>query len=284
MPFVSYREHSTFPRMDTSRRTLTVFDWDDTLLCTSHLATMGLGLASTASEVHCIEHDLQTMADAVIKVLCCALEYGPVTVITNATAGWIELSAEKFIPHVCPYLNKLTLYSARSKFEPTCPDAPFKWKYHAFMQCIHDANSLTWARSVTTSMGLDHCVQKEEAATLEDRNRLFGQISELPLRTHYIVKYAHDTMNTITPQSPTHVLSFGDSNVERDAVQACTSKMKHHRTKTVKFIESPTVQQLCKQLELIVTCFPQIYSFQDDLDLHMRCGKDKDATMPQGRY
>jgi hypothetical protein len=272
MPFISYREHSPYPRMDTSRRTLIVFDWDDTLLCSSHLETAGLNLASTANEVHSMKRDLETMADAVIKVLRCALEYGPVTLITNAEAGWIELSAEKFIPRVCPYLKKLTLYSARSKFEAMCPDAPFKWKYHAFLQCIHDANCLTWVRSVNTSM--KQCVPITHSTTLENTQNL-----DVPLHTHHIARYTHDTVANVTPQSPTHVLSFGDSDVERSAAQTCTSEMKHHLTKAVKLLEAPTLQQLCQQLELIVTCFPQIYSLQHDLDLQLCCDNNVHENM-----
>jgi len=279
-PFVVHTDSSPHPNMDISRRTLTVFDWDDTLFCSSHLASMGLRLDSAANEIQCMEHELKKMADSIIKVLCRALDYGPITVITNAEAGWIELCAEKFIPRVCPYLKKVTLFSARSCFEPTFPDAPLKWKYHAFMQSIQEANSLTWARIVTTPsvscVGHKEFEEKEEELINgKEKTLIVSPNIQQVLYTHHIVMYTRDISKNVRAETPTHVLSFGDSHVERNAVHACTRKMEHHRTKSIKFITCPTIHQLCRELELVVTCFPQIYSFQDDLDLQL-CITDDD--------
>jgi hypothetical protein len=44
-------------------------------------------------------------------------------IITNAAEGWVEASAEKFLPRVFEELEKgITIISARSKYEDLYPD------------------------------------------------------------------------------------------------------------------------------------------------------------------
>ena len=66
-----------------------------------------------------------------------------------------------------------------------------------------------------------------------------------------------------------NVLSFGDSHVEREAVRACTRGMPNTRTKSVKFAERPSMEQLRRQIELVTNCLQYIYSHEGDLDLQL---------------
>lgn len=66
-----------------------------------------------------------------------------------------------------------------------------------------------------------------------------------------------------------NVLSFGDSHVEREAVRACTRGMPNTRTKSVKFAERPSMEQLRRQIELVTNCFGYIHSHEGDLDLQL---------------
>lgn len=77
-----------------------------------------------------LESQLTEISHSIIAVLSLALQYGPVTVVTNAETGWVQLSAQKFIPLVVPMLAKLTIVSARSTYESMFPDSPLKWKYY----------------------------------------------------------------------------------------------------------------------------------------------------------
>jgi len=126
-----------------------VFDWDDSLLCSSFLASAGLKLDSDPAQVQELSAPLSELATHVIAVLELALRYGPVTLITNAEAGWVQLSAQKFMPTVLPILNKVTIVSARSTYEKLFPDAPLKWKYYAFRDRI-DAIARPPAMMTTT--------------------------------------------------------------------------------------------------------------------------------------
>jgi hypothetical protein len=116
------------------KETVIVFDWDDTLLCSTFLSSRGIRLDSDKSRL--IEHSaaLRELEQAILTVLTQALQYGQVHVITNAETGWVELSCQKFIPAVLPMLSKLQIISARSTFESRYPDSPLKWKFYAFQE------------------------------------------------------------------------------------------------------------------------------------------------------
>jgi hypothetical protein len=194
-------------------RTVIFLDWDDTLLCSSVLANQGLKLDSDLEGAGELVAQLGELSESVIAVLTVAMAHGTVYIVTNGETGWVQLSAQKFLPAVVPLLEKLRVFSARSTFEPLYPDSPMKWKFHAFQD------------SLATEYGESHCVR--------------------------------------------NVLSFGDSHAEREAIRAVTRGHPNTRTKSIKFAERPTIEQLQRQLELVSDCFSYITSHEADLDLCM---------------
>lgn len=66
-----------------------------------------------------------------------------------------------------------------------------------------------------------------------------------------------------------HILSFGDSHVEREAVRAVTRGLTNTLTKSVKFAERPSMEQLRRQVELVNNCFTYINNHTGDLDLQL---------------
>jgi hypothetical protein len=194
-------------------RTVIFLDWDDTLLCSSVLANQGIKLDSDLESAAELVSQLEELSDSVIGVLTVAMAHGTVYIVTNGETGWVQLSAQKFLPSVVPFLDKLRVLSARSTFEPLYPDSPMKWKFHAFQD------------SLTREYGDNHCIR--------------------------------------------NVLSFGDSHAEREAIRAVTRGHPNTRTKSIKFAERPTIEQLQRQLELVSDCFAYITSHEADLDLCM---------------
>jgi len=191
--------------------TVIVFDWDDTLLASTFLSSKGYRLDCNMVRCPDVEAQLRELERSVCNVLSVALQYGRVHIITNAETGWVQMSAQKFIPAVVPFLNLVTVLSARSTHEAQFPDSPIKWKTTAFHETI--TKSLT-------RMDL--------------------------------------TKN---------VISFGDSHVEREAVREVTRGWECTRTKSVKFHERPSMEQLRRQLDLVRNCFQYIYAHEADLDL-----------------
>lgn len=63
-----------------------------------------------------------------------SLKYGKTFIITNAAEGWVQFSAQKFMPSLVPILEKITIISARGRYESHFPGEVTKWKLHAFLE------------------------------------------------------------------------------------------------------------------------------------------------------
>jgi len=224
---------STLPSTYSSN-TVIMFDWDDTLLASSFLSARGYrvdcvespALLSDASDAA----QLRAQEQCVVALLTLALSYGAVNIVTNAETGWVELSAQKFMPAVLPLLSRVNVLSARSTFEPAYPEAPLKWKYYAFHERL---------RSVFGDSCMDGRAGEADIASLAA-----GDMKK-------------------------NIVSFGDSHVEREAIRAVTRGVPGWRCKSVKFAERPTVEQLRRQLELVSNCFHYIATHPADLDLQL---------------
>lgn len=112
--------------------TAIIFDWDDTLLCTSFINPSGvyqnveLGAA--------VQAHIKVLEAKVKQMLELAITYGKVYIITNAADGWVEFSCRKFMPSCFPILAKIIIISARSRYESKFPGDVPKWKINAFLE------------------------------------------------------------------------------------------------------------------------------------------------------
>lgn len=220
---------------DIEKQSVIIFDWDDTLLASTFLSGEGYRLDSTDPLPEELYAQFRQLESAVIAILTTALQFGIVRIITNAETGWVQMSAEKWLPGVVPYLNQLEVVSARSTYEGQFPthqyhNAANRWKHSCFEEQIRAAFELH-------KTGAD-----------------LGVLSEA------------DT-NSATPKSIRNVLSFGDSQAEREAVHNVTRNLRWTLTKSVKFHERPTPEQLTRQIELVQNCFSTICSANEDMDL-----------------
>jgi hypothetical protein len=197
----------------TTTRTIIFLDWDDTLLCSSVLSGNGIKLDTCLDGATDLMNQLDELSTSVINILNIAMSYGEVHIVTNGETGWVQLSAQKFVPRVVPYLEKLTVLSARSTFESRFPDKPMLWKFHAFQHSLVELYSDS------------DCIK--------------------------------------------NILSFGDSHAEREAIRSVTRGLPYTKTKSIKFAERPSIEQLQRQLELVGNCFQYIFNHEEDLDLCM---------------
>jgi len=207
------------PSCGVTRETLIFLDWDDTLLPSSFLSSRGFRLDSGPLDATTAAW-LAECELSVVKVLRLAVSQATVCIVTNAEKGWVELSAQKWMPRVHEELTEslssgsLKIVSARTTYEPRLWNNPLQWKILAFQE---------------------------------------------ELKTRIL---AGDN-----PEVAKHIISLGDSHVEREAVRTVTRNLVNTKTKSVKFAERPSIEQLRRQLELVQNCFDYIHGFDGDLDL-----------------
>mmetsp|Transcript_10208 Transcript_10208/g.28998 ORF Transcript_10208/g.28998 Transcript_10208/m.28998 type:complete len:298 (-) Transcript_10208:610-1503(-) len=102
-----------------------VFDWDDTLLCTTALERLAYS-----------QEDLDNLAAAVEAILRRAMGMAETMIVTNGHATWVQDSARQYLPSILPTLATLQVVSARALFEPMYPEDPVMWKEVAFRQLL----------------------------------------------------------------------------------------------------------------------------------------------------
>jgi len=107
-------------------RTVIIFDWDDTLLCSS---TLRMGQIPTPELMGQLERAAESF-------LLTAMSLGETLIVTNGTESWVPDSAARFLPGLVPVLKNITTISARARHEQAFPDDPFAWKREAFRELL----------------------------------------------------------------------------------------------------------------------------------------------------
>lgn len=156
------------PQRPPSHQTVIIFDWDDTLLCTSYLnERVNDGYPAPAAT----ERHLRSIAKAAKQLLEMSLRLGHTFIITNAASMWVQYSCAKWIPELLPTLEKIRVISARSKHEEEYPNQVAQWKVQAFLdvQRQMDSQIITNLVSLGDSqfeMDATHIMGKEFAVAL----------------------------------------------------------------------------------------------------------------------
>jgi hypothetical protein len=111
---------------------LIVFDWDDTLMCTSEQRAGGF------AEQADMRKKVDELELAVLKVLQAAMRIGTVIIVTNADARWVWHSAKLLLPSIVPILKGLQVVSAKEAYQEKFPTDYYSWKAHAFQDVLRD--------------------------------------------------------------------------------------------------------------------------------------------------
>lgn len=119
---------------------LIIFDWDDTLLCTSFLTPNGIFLENMRLEKNESEK-LNQLDSLAYKILSLSVQKADTYIITNAEPGWVEYSAERFYPKVHSILDKVKIVSARGEFEKKHPNNSRQWKIQTFLKMVDEFNT-----------------------------------------------------------------------------------------------------------------------------------------------
>jgi len=123
-------------------QTIIIFDWDDTLLCTTFL--LKLGVVDTSSD---IMKSINPLDEVGSQLLAKAASYGETFIITNSEEGWVEYSGKFFMPKTLEVIaeKNVQIISARTKFQRRFPTDNHRWKTEAFLelQRKYDPNVVT---------------------------------------------------------------------------------------------------------------------------------------------
>lgn len=149
------------PASNTSTsHTVIIYDWDDTLICTSFLNSREDAMNITNKQV---KTQLKQLEDAVIRLLTASSGLGNNYIITNAMKGWVEYSASIWTPGVLPLLENITIVSARHEYEEQFPGDYHQWKVQAFLEMTKLFNT----EAVTNLICLgDSNIEMDAARTL----------------------------------------------------------------------------------------------------------------------
>ena len=123
-----------------THNSLIIFDWDDTLLCTTFLTPKGY----FDENIQLNDKDkqkVQKLEISVLNLLEISVSKGDVYIITNAGPGWVEFSAEKFYPNLRKVLKKIKIISARGFYEKEYPNNSREWKIQTFLNLQKDLNT-----------------------------------------------------------------------------------------------------------------------------------------------
>lgn len=133
-----FNEYTPPPRQIAPQQTVTIFDWDDTILCTSFLrsrsdATDAVNLNLELPDV--FWKQLQRVEATAISLLEQAkMVSDSVFIVTNASPGWVEHSCSLYLPTLRKSLEGISITSAKGEHERNFPGDAVAWKTQAFME------------------------------------------------------------------------------------------------------------------------------------------------------
>jgi hypothetical protein len=111
-----------------------IFDWDDTLLCSSYLIRHNYFINETnKTKLQKYKDKLVKLENYVYTLLTTAIQYGDTYIITNASHGWVEVSAQKYYPKIVSLFSSIRIISARHIYEKDFPNNGALWKRCTFM-------------------------------------------------------------------------------------------------------------------------------------------------------
>jgi hypothetical protein len=214
---------------------------------------------------------MDKIADYAIKCLATAAKYGEVIIITNSDEGWVQFSAERYIPKLIPIIEKYRIVSARTLYEKFYPGQPLCWKAAAFAHEVNESfaayDDVTQTNSPTSVKGNDHIFDSRHDDTLVSTD---NESSDDSMGEEEDEKLTSTLSNRFKGKKSIRreVISFGDSIEERTAVKIVSGQLSAV-SKSVMFVSSPTPEQLIGQLSLLTGHMKHVCENQDSLDLEI---------------
>eukprot|EP00929_Paragymnodinium_shiwhaense_P097270 TRINITY_DN5900_c0_g1_i1.p1 TRINITY_DN5900_c0_g1~~TRINITY_DN5900_c0_g1_i1.p1 ORF type:complete len:345 (-),score=46.92 TRINITY_DN5900_c0_g1_i1:114-1079(-) len=239
-------------------QTIILFDWDDTL-CPSNWIRENRPTLSFFKPCPPDDRFLKPLKELEVHVeatLKLAMKLGKVVIVTNAMDPWVETSCKNFLPSLMPLVEQLPIIYARSVYEGHTLDSPKAAAAGKNMPGMYTASGQNKLVNHNARMAL------QNDALLPQRWKEFVFDIEI---TGFYSRYDH--------QSWKNVISIGDSVFERDAVRRVVlnrpNPTKKCRTKTAKFLDEPTIEELIAQVKIIHDAMSMMVQYDGNLDIEV---------------
>jgi len=163
--------------------TCVVLDWDDTLLSSTYLKSVGYELMDDIKIDDELQKDLCNLENKITNLINGFVKNNcHILIVTNAETHWVEMSTWCFIPRIYHLLEKCKIISARSTYEHIYPKEPVKWKYHAIQDNIPDNTTTILSigdslveRNAVMAMKNDYTVKMVKMTTFPSLQQLIYQ-------------------------------------------------------------------------------------------------------------
>jgi len=265
----------------SNNNAMIIFDWDDTILPSSFVdRAQADNINELPQQYHCLFREIEICTE---KCLAAAAKHGEVVIITNSDEGWVNYSAERYLPNLIPVLKNYRVISARTRYEKFYPNQPLCWKAAAF---AHEVN--------------EHFCLLEESRDLLDRECSHGDsIPEMDLVSTDDSSLEDNSISSTEADSPgadgswsgkqggaatptssspvvassppsynREIISFGDSIEERTAVKIVSDQL-DALPKSVKFLRDPSPPQIIGQLTMLTHHMKFVCEHVECLDLEI---------------
>ena len=135
---------TTPPVSPQQEETITIFDWDDTLMPTTALTRQGCFDTNVIARLPgWLLYQLQQFEASAINVLEEAAKHSTtVIILTNGSEGWVEQSGGRYLPGLVYAIGELgiPIISAQAAYGQMYPADPTMWKKRAFEDLLADGH------------------------------------------------------------------------------------------------------------------------------------------------
>ena len=127
-----YSKNCLFTKQNKPKNlTVIIFDWDDTLLCTSFLSNNNFNYDEILKNNFNIEQ-FGKLEKKVYDILSLSIQKGQTYIITNAEREWVEYTSKLFFPSILDLLHNIKIISARDENILNYPNDKRLWKINSF--------------------------------------------------------------------------------------------------------------------------------------------------------
>ena len=208
------------------------------------------------------------------KCLAAASKYGEVIIITNSDDGWVQFSAERYVPNLVPVIAKYRIVSARTSYEKFYPSQPLCWKAAAFAHEVNEMFTANDKNDLVNNPAFDSHEDTLVLTDLESSDDSQEESDDDPKESKHSPrglfrsKKGRKVSNAPPVSIRREVISFGDSMEERTAVKIVSGQLSA-TPKSVMFLTSPSPTQLIGQLCMLTGHMKHICGNDGGLDLEV---------------